>query len=380
ACQQEKVIESKADISVKPYPKTQKIEQKDNFFGTEVEDPYRWLEDDLSQETKNWVKAENEVTEGYLNQIPFRENIRKRLEHLWDYEKVSSPFTSGDYIYFFKNDGLQNQSVLYRKKGDEGKEEVFLDPNKLSSDGTTSLAGLSFSKDGSLISYQISEGGSDWTKVIILNAEDKSIVGDTLMNVKFSGMAWKGNEGIYYSSYDKPKEGSALSAMTDQHKLFFHKLNTPQKTDELVFGGPKTPRRYIGAGLTEDERFLVVTAANSTSGNELYIKDLSKPESPFVTVVNNMEKNHYVLDNDGDRLLIYTELNAPNGRIVQTDIATPTPEAWKDLIAETDQVLSPSIGGGKIFASYLKDATTQVKQYDRAGKFEHDIELPGVGS
>lgn len=380
ACQQEKVIESKADISVKPYPKTQKIEQKDIFFGTEVEDPYRWLEDDLSQETKNWVKEENEVTEDYLSQIPFREQIRKRLEHLWDYEKVSAPFRSGDYIYFFKNDGLQNQSVLYRKKGDEGKEEVFLDPNKLSSDGTTSLAGLSFSKDGSLVSYQISEGGSDWTKVIILNAEDKSIVGDTLMNVKFSGMAWKGNEGIYYSSYDKPKEGSALSAMTDQHKLFFHKLNTPQKTDELVFGGPKTPRRYIGAGLTEDERFLVVTAANSTSGNELYIKDLSKPESPFVTVVNNMEKNHYVLDNDGDRLLIYTELNAPNGRIVQTDIATPTPEAWKDLIAETDQVLSPSIGGGKIFASYLKDATTQVKQYDRAGKFEHDIELPGVGS
>lgn len=380
ACQQEKVIESKADISVKPYPKTQKIEQKDIFFGTEVEDPYRWLEDDLSQETKNWVKEENEVTEDYLSQIPFREQIRKRLEHLWDYEKVSAPFRSGDYIYFFKNDGLQNQSVLYRKKGDEGKEEVFLDPNKLSSDGTTSLAGLSFSKDGSLVSYQISEGGSDWTKVIILNAEDKSIVGDTLMNVKFSGMAWKGNEGIYYSSYDKPKEGSALSAMTDQHKLFFHKLNTPQNTDELVFGGPKTPRRYIGAGLTEDGRFLVVTAANSTSGNELYIKDLSKPESPFVTVVNNMEKNHYVLDNDGDRLLIYTELNAPNGRIVQTDIATPTPEAWKDLIAETDQVLSPSIGGGKIFASYLKDATTQVKQYDRAGKFEHDIELPGVGS
>ncbi|WP_237219412.1 prolyl oligopeptidase family serine peptidase [Sphingobacterium mizutaii] len=380
ACQQEKVIESKADISVKPYPKTQKIEQKDIFFGTEVEDPYRWLEDDLSQETKNWVKEENEVTEDYLSQIPFREQIRKRLEHLWDYEKVSAPFRSGDYIYFFKNDGLQNQSVLYRKKGDEGKEEVFLDLNKLSSDGTTSLAGLSFSKDGSLVSYQISEGGSDWTKVIILNAEDKSIVGDTLMNVKFSGMAWKGNEGIYYSSYDKPKEGSALSAMTDQHKLFFHKLNTPQNTDELVFGGPKTPRRYIGAGLTEDERFLVVTAANSTSGNELYIKDLSKPESPFVTVVNNMEKNHYVLDNDGDRLLIYTELNAPNGRIVQTDIATPTPEAWKDLIAETDQVLSPSIGGGKIFASYLKDATTQVKQYDRAGKFEHDIELPGVGS
>jgi len=380
ACQQEKVIESKSDISVKPYPQTQKIDQKDLFFGTTVEDPYRWLEDDLAENTKNWVKAENEVTEDYLSQIPFRENIRTRLEHLWNYEKVSAPFKEGDFIYFYKNDGLQNQSVLYRKKGENGTEEVFLDPNKLSSDGTTSLAGVSFSKDGSLVAYQISEGGSDWTKVIILKADDKSQVGDTLQNVKFSGMSWQGNDGIYYSSYDKPKEGSALSAMTDQHKLFFHKLNTPQSSDELIFGGSQTPRRYIGAGLTEDERFLIVSAANSTSGNEMYIKDLSKPKSDFVTVVNNMEKNHYILDNDGDRLIIYTELDAPNGRIVETNIANPSPENWKDLIKETEQVLSPSLGGGKIFANYLKDATSQVKQYDRNGKLEHEIELPGIGS
>ncbi len=380
ACNQEKAIESKTDITLKPYPKTEKGTQTDTYFGVTVEDPYRWLEDDLSAETKAWVKAENEVTEDYLSQIPFRENIRKRLENLWNYEKFSAPFTEGEYTYFYKNDGLQNQSVIYRKKGDDGKEEVFLDPNKFSNDGTTSLAGLSFSKDGSLAAYQISEGGSDWTKVIIINSKDKSIVGDTLTNVKFSGLAWQGNEGIYYSSYDKPKEGSALSAMTDQHKLYFHKLNTAQSSDALIFGGPTTPRRYIGAGLTEDERFLIVTAANATSGNELYIKDLKNPGSDFVPIVNNMESNHYVLDNEGDNLIIYTELNAPNGRLVQTSFAKPTQENWKDLIPETEQVLSPSIGGGKIFANYLKDATTLVKQYDRQGKLEHEVELPGVGT
>ena len=380
SCQQEKVIESKSDITVKPYPNTAKGPQKDIFFGIEVEDPYRWLEDDLSEETKKWVNEENVVTQDYLGQIPYREQIRQRLEKLWNFEKFSAPFVEGEYTYFYKNDGLQNQFVLYRKKADDAKEELFLDPNKFSSDGTTSLAGLSFSKDGSLAAYQISEGGSDWTKIIIINTADKSVVGDSLQNVKFSGLAWKGNEGIYYSSYDKPKEGSALSAMTDQHKLYFHRLNTPQSSDQLVFGGASTPRRYIGAALTEDERFLVVTAANTTSGNELYVKDLAVENSPFVTVVNNMEKNHSVLDNEGNTLMIYTELNAPNGKIIKTDFASPLPATWTDLIPETDNVLSASMAGGKIFANYLKDATSLVKQFDRAGKLEREVELPGIGT
>ncbi|MFZ4263125.1 prolyl oligopeptidase family serine peptidase [Sphingobacterium sp. HJSM2_6] len=380
SCQQEKVIESKSDITVKPYPNTAKGPQKDIFFGIEVEDPYRWLEDDLSEETKKWVNEENVVTQDYLGQIPYREQIRQRLEKLWNFEKFSAPFVEGEYTYFYKNDGLQNQFVLYRKKADDTKEELFLDPNKFSSDGTTSLAGLSFSKDGSLAAYQISEGGSDWTKIIIINTADKSVVGDSLQNVKFSGLAWKGNEGIYYSSYDKPKEGSALSAMTDQHKLYFHRLNTPQSSDQLVFGGASTPRRYIGAALTEDERFLVVTAANTTSGNELYVKDLAVENSPFVTVVNNMEKNHSVLDNEGNTLMIYTELNAPNGKIIKTDFANPLPATWTDLIPETDNVLSASMAGGKIFANYLKDATSLVKQFDRAGKLEREVELPGIGT
>lgn len=380
ACQQEKTIDSKTDISVKPYPTSQKGTQQDNYFGTLVDDPYRWLEDDLSADTKNWIKAENEVTDDYLSQIPYREQIRKRLENLWNYEKQGAPFKEGEYIYYYKNNGLQNQHVLYRKKGENGSEEVFLDPNKFSDDGTTSLAGVDFSKDGSLVAYQISEGGSDWRKVIILKAEDKSVVGDTLVDVKFTGLAWKGNEGIYYSSYDKPKEGSALSAITDQHKLYFHKLNTPQNTDELVFGGPTMPRRYVGGYLTEDERFLVVTAANTTSGNELYVKDLTNPTAAFVTVVDNMEKNHTILDNDGSKLLIYTELDAPNGRVVQTEVTNPTPSTWKNLIPETENVLSASLAGDKIFATYLKDAISQVKQFDKAGNLEREIELPGIGT
>ncbi|SFT18227.1 prolyl oligopeptidase family serine peptidase [Sphingobacterium wenxiniae] len=380
ACDQEKTIESNQEMVLKPYPKTEKIEHNDVYFGTTVEDPYRWLEDDLSEKTKQWVTEQNLVTEDYLAQIPFREAIRTRLENLWNFEKEGAPFKEGEYIYYYKNDGLQNQYVLYRKKGEDGKEEVFLDPNKFSEDGTTSLAGISFSKDGSLVAYQISEGGSDWRKVIVLNAEDKQVIGDTLVDVKFSGLAWRGNEGFYYSSYDKPKEGSALSAMTDQHKLYFHKLNTAQSEDQLVFGGSAKPRRYLSGGLTEDERFLVITAANATSGNELYIKDLTDPQADFVTIVNNMDKNHYIIDNEDSKLFIYTELNAPNGRVVTVGIAEPQPENWEDLIKETEHVLSPSTGGGKIFANYLKDATSLVKQYNREGKLEREIELPGVGS
>lgn len=380
ACNESKEIAPAESIALKPYPQTEKTDQQDVYFGTTVEDPYRWLEDDLSDKTKAWVIAENEVTNDYLSQIPFREAMRERLQKLWDFEKVTAPFEEGDFTYFYKNDGLQNQYVLYRKKGEKDKEEVFLDPNKFSEDGTTSLAGVSFSKDGSLVAYQISEGGSDWRKVIVLNAADKSVVGDTLINVKFSGLSWRGNEGFYYSSYDKPKDGSALSAMTDQHKLFFHKLNTPQADDELILGGSTFPRRYISGGVSEDDRFLIASAANTTSGNALYIKDLTDPAAKFVPIVDNMEKNHSVIDNDGTKLFIYTELNAPNGRVVSVDFANPGTAAWVDVIPETEQVLQPSTGGGKIFANYLKDATSLVKQFDRSGKLEREIDLPGVGT
>ncbi len=361
------------------YPETKKENIKDTYFGTVVEDPYRWLEDDRAEDTKAWVKAENAVTQKYLAQIPYRKNIKERLTKLMNYEKYSQPFKEGDYTYFYKNTGLQNQSVLYRQK-EGGEPEVFLDPNSFSKDATTSLADISFSKDGSLVAYQLSAGGSDWTSVVVMHAADKSIIGDTLTDVKFSGIAWQGNTGFYYSSYDKPKEGSQLSGLTEQHKLYFHTLGTSQKDDQLVFGGAKTPRRYIGAGLTEDEHYLIISAANSTSGNELYIKDLSVANAAIIPVVDNFEQNHSIIDNIGSKLYIYTNLNAPNGRIVTVDAADPKPANWKDLIKETDNVLSPSTGGGKLFANYIKDAVSMVLQYDMDGKLEHEIKLPGIGT
>ena len=380
ACQHQQTIPPAEEVTLLPYPETAKGDVTDDYFSTVVPDPYRWLENDTAADTKAWVAAENEVTHAYLEQIPFRDAIYSRLERLWNYEKFSAPFKEGDYTYFYKNDGLQNQSVLYRQQGDDGIVEVFLDPNKFSEDGTTSLAGIAFSRDGSLVAYQLSEGGSDWRKVVVIRAADKSVVGDTLIDVKFSGLAWRGNEGFYYSSYEKPAEGSVLSGMTDQHQLFFHQLGTPQSADTLIFGGAETPRRYIGGYLTEDERFLIITAANATSGGELYIQDLSKRGSPIVPVVDNFEKDHAVIDNDGDKLFIYTNLDAPNGKVVTVDAGDPRPENWVDVIPETENVLNPGTGGGKIFAHYLKDATSMVQQYDRNGKLERTIELPDVGS
>jgi prolyl oligopeptidase len=362
-----------------PYPQTAKTDTVDNYFGTAVPDPYRWLENDTTQQTADWVKAQNEVTFGYLNNIPYRDAIKKRLEKIFNYERLSAPFQEGEFYYFYKNDGLQNQSVLYRKKGENGTPEVFIDPNKFRADGTISLAGLNFSKDGSLATYRISRGGADWTDAIVIKTADKSLVEDTLRNIKFSGIAWKGNEGFYYSTYDKPK-GSQLSEKTQFHKLYYHKLGTKQSQDVLIFGGEKTPRRYIGAYLTEDEKYLVITASTSTTGNELYIQDLSNTKNPIVTIVNNFDNDHYVMANEGSKLYIHTNLNAPNNRIVITDFAKPTPENWKDLIAETESVLNTSTGGGKIFANYLVDVKTVVKQFDMNGKLEREVQLPGIGT
>lgn len=359
------------------YPETLKGDVVDVYFGDSIADPYRWLEDDRSAETESWVKAQNEVTFAYLNKIPYRDQISKQLEDMWNYEKISAPSKYGDYTYFMKNDGLQNQSILYRKDKD-GKEEIFLDPNKFSADGTTSLGGMSFTEDGTLFAYAISEGGSDWRKIIVLDTKTKEIIGDTLIDVKFSGISWYKNEGLYYSSYDKP-EGSELSAKTDQHKLYYHKLGTAQKEDKVIFGGD-IKRRYVGGSVTDDNRFLVITAANSTYGNELYIKDLSKLNSPIKTVVDNFNNTNYVIDNKGDILYIFTDLNAPNSKIVKVNVNTPQPKNWTDFIPETKEVLSPSTGGGYIFAQYLKDALTQIKQYDYDGKFIRDVELPGLGS
>lgn len=360
------------------YPTTKKVNQVDNFFGVNVNDPYRWLEDDLSTDTKNWVETQNKVTFEYLDQIKFREKLKNQLTDLWNYEKISAPFKRGDYTYFYKNDGLQQHSVLYRITKD-GKEEVFIDPNKFSADGTTSLAGVSFSEDGSLCAYQISEGGSDWRKVIVIDVNTNKQIGDTLTDVKFSGISWKGNEGFYYSSYDKP-EGSELSQMTDRHKLYFHKLNTPQKDDVLIFGGDVTPRRYISGSVTEDGRFLVITTAVSTTGNELYIQNLQEKNAPIIPILDNFDSTTHIVDNKGDELYLLTNLNAANNRLVKTNVKNPKPNTWVDVIPETENVLSISTAGGYLFAHYMKDALDVVQQFNHSGKMIREIKLPGQGS
>ncbi len=361
------------------YPETKKVDTVTDYFGTQVKDPYRWLEDDRSAETETWVKKQNEATFGYLEKIPFRKELKERLTQLWNYEKIGSPFKEGDFTYYSKNSGLQNQSVIYRKKGD-GAEEVFLDPNTFSKDGTTSLAGLSFSKDGSLAAYSISEGGSDWRKIIVIDAETREMVEDTLVDIKFSGVSWKGNEGFYYSSYDKP-EGSELSAKTDQHKLYYHKLGTPQADDELIFGGTDAEKhRYVGGGVTEDERYLIISARTSTYGGKLFIKELGKENAPLVTILGEDNTSSYVIENEGSKLYIVTDLNAPNRRIVTVDAANPTPDNWVDFIPETEHVLTPSTGGGYFFAEYMVDAISKIKQYDYDGNLVREVKLPGVGS
>ena len=368
----------KEKISVN-YPPTKKVDTVNTYFGTEVQDPYRWLEDDRSAETETWVKAQNTATFGYLEKIPFRQDLKNRLEKLWNYEKLGSPFNEGDYTYFYKNDGLQNQYVVYRKKG-EGEAEIFLDPNTFSEDGTTSLAGLNFTKDGSLAAYSISEGGSDWRKVIVMNAVTKEIVEDTLVDIKFSGVSWKGNEGFYYSSYDKPK-GSELSAKTDQHKLYYHKLGTPQKNDLLIYGGtPEEKHRYVSGGVTEDQRYLFIYPRTSTSGNKLLMKDLTKPNSKISTVLDNTDTDSYVIENVGSKLYIMTNMDAPNQKIVTVDASNPMPKNWKDFIPEAENVLSPSTGGGYFFAEYMVDAISKVYQYDYNGKMIREVKLPGLGS
>ena len=361
------------------YPNTQKIPIVDSYFETEVIDSYRWLEDDNSKKTKSWVGKQNEVTFSYLEDIPFRSQLKNRLEQLWNYEKLSAPFKEGDFTYFYKNDGLQNQSVIYRQKKDE-VAKVFLNPNTFAKDGTTSLAGLSFSSSGKLVAYSVSEGGSDWRKIIVLDAIQNTIIEDTIVDVKFSGIQWKLEEGFFYSSYDKP-DGSELSDMTDQHKLYYHKLGDPQGEDVLIFGGtPEQKHRYVGASVTDDGHYLVVSASKTTSGNITFLKDLTIPDSPLIPMDQDYSTDSYLMDSEGSLFYIVTNTNAPNQKVVTATAKRPQEKYWKDFIPETEHVLSPSTGSGFFFAKYMVDAITKVIQYDSNGNNLGEVKLPGIGT
>ncbi len=357
------------------YPETKKVEHTDSYFGTAVSDPYRWLEDDRAADTKEWVQREVAFTNNYLANIPFREELRAQLKNIWNYEKIGAPFKEGDFTYFYKNDGLQAQSVLYRTDKN-GKTEVFLDPNKFSSAGTTSLAGVSFNKKGNLVAYSISEGGSDWNKIIILDALTKEKIDETIVDVKFSGPSWLGEEGFFYSSYDKPT-GSELSAKTDTHKVYFHKLGTKQNADQLIIGGDNFKRRYMSVGVSDDARYQILSASEATNGNELYIKDL-KRKTDFIPIQKGYDYNTNVVDTKGDEIYAMTDKNAPNMRLIKFNINNPS--VWTDVIPETSNVLSVSTGGGYIFARYMQDAVTSVQQLDYNGNLVRTIELPGIGT
>jgi prolyl oligopeptidase len=366
---------------ISKYPASAKADTVDNYFGEAVPDPYRWMENDTTRQVADWVKAQNDVTFGYLKSIPFKDAVRNRLDEIQNYERITAPVKHGAYYYYSKNTGLQNHNVQFRKKGENGAEEVFLDPNTFSADGTTGLAGMFFSKDGSLLTLLIQEGGSDWRKAVTMTADDKKIIGDTLGDLKFGGVSWKGNEGFYYSRYENPG-GNQLFAVVNFNKVYFHKLNTPHSSDKIIFDGEVlNPKRRGGVYLTEDERFLILTTSVSTSGNELYIQDLADPKSQRVPVVTNFDNSHSVIDNDGSRLIIQTNLGAPNSRIVQTDAGKPGTENWVNIVAETEvPVQSVSTAGHKLFVEYLKDAKSQIKQFDNTGKFEREVELPGIGT
>ena len=362
------------------YPETKKVDVKDDYFGTIVPDPYRWFEDTGSEDVKAWVEAQNEVTFSYLEQIPFREKIRQRITELYDYPKYSSPFRVGDHYFFYKNEGLQNQSVIYVQEGLEGEPEVFIDPNELSPDGTIRIYLTGFSEDDRYAAYSRSEAGSDWQEIRIMEIATKKELEDRIQWVKFSGAAWY-NDGFFYSGYDKPEEGQELKEQNKYQKIFYHKLGDPQEKDRLVYEDREHPLRYVSADITEDSRYLILVVSEGTSGNELYYKELGDEEAGFKPLVIGFDHDTYVIDNIGKDFLAYTNIDAPNYRVAKIDPDAPDQENWSDIIPEKDEVLnSANTAGGYLFCRYLKDAHTQVFQHDMDGSLVREIELPALGT
>ena len=351
----------------------------DTYFGLEVPDPYRWLEDDLSRDTANWIAQQNASTRSYIDAISLRDDVKSTVARLLNFERETAPFIEGGKRYFYRNSGLQNQRVLYRIE-DDGSQTVFLDPNTFSEDGTVSMSSVSFSEDGSLVAYQLSEGGSDWRSIVIRDVATGDVIESPLVDVKFSGINWLGNEGFFYSSYDKP-DGSELSAKTDQHKLYFHALGTPQSDDEAIFGATvEQKHRYVGASVGGDDRYLVISAANSTSGNKLFIKDLASDSDELIVVFADESADGSLLESNDDYLLIETNRDAPKGRVIALDPQAAGESDWRDVIPESEHALNASSSAGYLFVEYMIDTISQVKQYDLNGNLIRDIELPDLGS
>ena len=365
------------------YPSSRKADQVDDYHGTKVADPYRWLEDPDSEETKAWVDAQNKVTFGYLGEIPAREQIKQRLTQLWNYEKYGIPFKQGNHYFYFKNDGLQNQNVLYTLTSLDAEPRVLLDPNTLSEDGTIALSGITISEDGNLMAYGLSTSGSDWNEWKVLDVETASNLADHLKWVKFSGASWTHDrQGFFYSRYDEPNEATKLEDLNYYQKLYYHKLGTPQSEDTLIYHRPDQKEWMFGAGVTEDGRYLIISVSQGTDPKNLvFYKDLQTPDSPVVELISEFEANYSFIDNDGPLLWFRTDLDAPRGRVIAIDINNPARENWHEVIPQTAKTLE-GIGllNNQFVADYLKDARSSIKIFNLDGSFVREVELPGIGS
>ena len=371
------LMAGKAELT---YPETKKVDHVDDYFGTKIEDPYRWLEDDNAEDVKSWVNEQNEVTFSYLQQIPYRDKLSDRITELYNYPKYSSPYRAGEYYFFYKNDGLQNQWVIYYQKGLDGEPEVFIDPNKLSEDGTIRIGLMGFSTDDRYVAISRSESGSDWREIYVMEIATKKKLDDHIAWVKFSGAAWYG-DGFFYSSFDKPAEGEELKGKNEYQKIRYHKLGDPQEKDILVWEDREHPLRWVWAYVTEGEEYVFLSVSEGTHGNELYYRKLDRITGEFKSLVTGFENDSYVIDNIGDKFLMVTNIGAPNKQVVLVDPEKPGKENWKAVIPEKPDVIrSASSAGGQLFCTFLKDAYTQIEHYGLDGKLVRKIELPTLGS
>ncbi len=362
------------------YPETKRVDSVDEYFGQKILDPYRWLENDTSAETSEWVKAQNEITNAYLEKIPFRKSLKERFTQIWDYPKYGIPFSKGNLYFYFKNDGMQNQSVLYVQEGLEGEPRVLLDPNRLSEDGTVAIASFSVSNDARFLAYSIAKAGSDWNEIYVMDINTRQNLPDHITWIKFSGMSWKG-DGFYYSRYEAPKPGEELSIKNQNQRVFYHKLGSDPTKDELIWEDPQHPLRTFGASVTEDERFLIISESESTYGNKLHIKDLQKPASSYIHIGDSFDWEFWVVDNLNDDLIVVTNYLAPRSQAVSINFSHPEISSWQTLIPEKEEVLEGIyLANGKIISQYLKDACNHLYSHNLDGQLIDEIPLPGIGT
>ncbi len=361
------------------YPETAKVDSVDHYFGTDVPDPYRWLEDDTSAETEQWVKEQNIFTQNYLAQIPFKDSLKARLKQLWNYEKMTTPTNENGLLVYSKNDGLQNQNVFYYKDKN-GEERLLLDPNQLSDDGTVALSSLEISKDGNYMAYAISKAGSDWREIFVKDIKRNKDLDDHIKWVKFSTIAWY-KDGFFYARFEEPKEGDELKGQNQNSRLYYHKIGTAMERDELVYEDTVHPDWSFYPTVTDDQKYLVIDVTESTSGNALYIKDLSQKNTEIVKVIEDFDSDNSLVDYVEGTFLLKTNYKAPKQRIVEFTLDAYGKDNWQEVIPEAEEVLNGiSIIGGKCIVQYMKDAHDIVKVFSLGGTFLNEIALPDLGS